>query len=210
MTYSLLAARAVIGAAALALITLAVLHVVRPDLNPSSTMISQYARGPHGWAMGLCFAAFAAGSACLFALLVTHMPPLVGRIGLAFLLAASVGFAMAAIFPMDPVSTPPVQMSFSGKMHGVSFLLGVPAFLLAALLLSLALSRQASHASLPLLALTTVIGLSLAVVIAIMLIVGPGKPPDPAGLERFLGWPNRLGMVAYGVWLMVVAWPLAR
>ena len=91
MTYPLLAARAIIGAAALALSTLAALHVVRPDLNPSSTMISQYARGPHGWAMGLCFAAFAASSACLFALLVTHMPPLVGRIGLALLLAASVG-----------------------------------------------------------------------------------------------------------------------
>lgn len=209
MTETGLAARAVIGAAALALSTLAALHVARPDLNPSSTMISQYARGPHGWAMGLCFAAFAAGSACLFALLVTHTSPPVGRIGLALLLAASVGFAMAAIFPMDPVSTATAQMSFSGKMHGLSFLLGVPAFLLAALLVSLALGRQTSHASLPLLALTTVIWLSQVVVFAIMLMVGPGKPPDPDGLERFLGWPNRLGVVAYGVWLMVAAWPLA-
>jgi hypothetical protein len=43
-----------------------------------------------------------------------------------------------------------------------------------------------------------------------MLIVGPGKAPNPRGPERFLGFPNRLFMVAYGVWLMVVAWPMAR
>ena len=46
--------------------------------------------------------------------------------------------------------------------------------------------------------------------IAIMLIVGSGKSTNPNGPERFLGFPNRLFMVAYGVWLMVVAWPMAR
>jgi hypothetical protein len=46
--------------------------------------------------------------------------------------------------------------------------------------------------------------------IAIMLVVGPGKPPHPKGPERFLGWPNRAFMIAYGVWLMVAAWPMAR
>jgi hypothetical protein len=41
MTYSVLAARAVIGAAALALIALAALHILKPDVHPSRTMISQ-------------------------------------------------------------------------------------------------------------------------------------------------------------------------
>ena len=74
----------------------------------------------------------------------------------------------------------------------------------------LALRNQASHASLPLLALTALIWISLVIMIAIMLIVGSGKPPNPNGPERFLGWPNRLLMVACGAWLMVGAWPLAR
>jgi hypothetical protein len=101
-------------------------------------------------------------------------------------------------------------MSFTGKMHGVAFTIGVPCQILAVLLLSLALGNQTAYASLPLLALTAVVWLSLVVMIAIMLIVGPGKPPNPRGPERFLGLPNRLFMVAYGVWLMVVAWPMAR
>src|SRR5436190_15512791 len=179
MTYSLLAARAVIGAAALAVTALATLHILKPDVHPSRNMISLYALGRHGWVMALCFAAFATATACLFAALVAHVSSLLGSIGLAFLLLAAVGLAMAARFPMDPVSTPPAQMSFSGKMHGVSFLIGVPCQVLATLLLSLTLRNQASHASLPLLALTAVIWLSLVIMIALMLIVGPGRPPNP-------------------------------
>src|SRR5262245_34030809 len=210
MTYSLLAARAVMSAAVLALVALAALHILKHEVHPSRTMISQYALGRHGWVMALCFAAFGVASVCLFIALVASVPSLLGGIGLAFLLAAGVGLAMAASFPMDPVSTPPGQRSFSGKMHGVAFLIGVPCQVLAVLLLSLALGSQTLYAPLPLLEITVVIWLSLTIMIAVMLIVGPGKQPDQNGPERFLGWPNRLFMVAYGVWLMVVAWPTAR
>ena len=209
MTYSLLAARTVIGAAAVALIALAALHILKPEVHPSRNMISQYALGRHGWVMALCFVAFAAASGCLFAALIARVPSLLGNIGLVFLLAAAIGLVMAARFPMDPVSTPPAQRSFSGKMHGVSFLMGVPCQVLAVLLVSLALGNDTSYASLPLLVLTAIVWLSLVVMIAIMLMVGPGHGPNPS-VPRMFGWSNRLFMVAYGVWLMVVAWPIAR
>jgi hypothetical protein len=210
MTYSLLAARAVIGAAALAVIALATLHILKPDVHPSRNMISLYALGRYGWVMALCFAAFAAATACLFAALVAQVSSILGGVGLAFLLLAAVGLAMAARFPMDPASTPPAQMSFSGKMHGVSFLIGVPCQILAVLLLSVALGNHTSYASLLLLGLTAIIWVSLGVMIAIMVMVGPGKAPNPKGPERFLGLPNRLFMVSYGMWLIVTAWQIAR
>jgi hypothetical protein len=210
MTYSPLIARGVIGAASVALIALAALHILKPDIHPARTMISQYALGRHGWVMALCFSAFGAASACLFFALMPRMASLVGRSGLGFLLAAGIGLMTVAHFPMDPVSTPPAQMSFSGKMHGLLFLIGVPSQILAVLLLSPALGSQTSHAALPLRPLAAVIWVSLGIMIAIMLIVGPGKSPNPRGPERFLGWPNRLFMVGYGVWLMVAAWPMAR
>jgi len=208
-TYSLLAS-AVLATAALALVALAALHVLKPDIHPARTMISQYALGRYGWVMALFFGGLAAASGCLFVTLLPHVSSVLGRTGLALLLAAAVALAMAARFPMDRVSTPPAQMSFSGRMHGVAFMIGVPCQLFAVLLLSLVLGKQASQTSLTLLGLTAVIWLSLAVVITVMLIVGPGKPPNPDGPERFLGWPNRLFMVAYGLWLMVAAWPMAQ
>lgn len=39
-----------------------------------------------------------------------------------------------------------------------------------------------------------------------MVMVGPGKQPNPNGPEGFLGLPNRLFMVGYGVWLAAAAW----
>jgi hypothetical protein len=210
VTFSLLAARAGIGTTALAIIALAASHILKPDISPSRNMISQYALGRHGWVMAVCFAAFGTGSACLFAALVTRASSLLTWIGLTFLLLAGVGLATAARFPMDPVSTPRQQMSFSGRMHGMLFLTGIPCMLFAVLLLSLALGSETSYAALPLILLALVIWLSFAVMIAIMLMVGPGKPPDPNGPERFLGLPNRLFMVGYGAWLIVVAWPMAH
>jgi len=42
-----------IGAAAVALGALALLHLVRPELKPSSPMIGEYAIGRHGYLMTL-------------------------------------------------------------------------------------------------------------------------------------------------------------
>jgi hypothetical protein len=116
---------------------------------------------------------------------------------------------MAARFPMDPVNTPRAQMSHSGRMHGVAFLLGVPSMVLSVAVLSLALGSQLSYPWL-LMTIAAVVWISLIVMIIIMVSVGPKTPPDPNGPERFVGVPNRLLMVAYAVWLIVAAWPAAR
>jgi hypothetical protein len=205
----MIASRVVIGAATIAIVALGALHVLKPEIHPSRTMISQYALGRFGWVMALCFASFSVAGASLCLALVGRAPSAHGLVGLAFLCLAAVGGAMAALFRMDPMSTPHSQMSFTGRMHGVAFLIGVPSQVLAVLLLSIALGHQGSHAAAPLLALTAVMWVCLVAMIVIMAMVGPGKPPNPNGPERFLGVPNRLFMIAYGVWLIVVAWPLA-
>jgi len=207
---SLYAARAAIVAAVVSLITLAALHVLKPELHPSRAMISQYALGPYGRVMALCFAAFGLASGSLAVAIVPYVRSLGGRIGMALLLTAAVGLVMAARFPMDPASTPPAQMSHSGRMHGVAFLLGVPSMVLAVLVLSFALGDQVAYAGWLLMTIAAVIWLSLIIMIAIMLMVGPGKPPDSNGPERFVGVPNRSLMVAYAAWLIVVAWPIAQ
>ena len=172
-------------------------------------MISRYALGPYGWVMALCFAAWAAASALLFVALAPHASSSLDRVGQILLLAASVGLAMAARFPMDPVGTPRADMSFSGKMHGIAFLVGVPALVLAASILSLSLARHGSHAATPLLLLTAAIWLSLIAMIAIGAMVGPDHGTNPR-VPWLFGWVNRLLMVAYSLWLIVVAWPMAQ
>ena len=201
-----IAARAAIGAALLAVAALVVLHAVRRDLDPGWHVISEYAVGAQGWIMGLCFAAFAAASLALGAALIGQLPTLTGRIGLACLIAAGVGLALAALFPMDPITTAPADASLSGRMHGVSFMIGVPGEILAVLLLSLALRARTDWAGAPLLPLTAVIWISLVVMAAGIMLASKGGMNGPG----LLGWANRLLMIGYAAWIAVVAWPLAR
>ena len=203
------AARAAIGSTVLALLALAVVHLLKRDLDPSRTIISRYALGPYGWVMALCFAAWAAASLILFGALTPRASSRLDRVGQILLLAASVGLATAARFPMDPVGTSRRAMSFAGKMHGIAFLVGVPALVLAASILSLSLARHGSHAAMLLMLLTAAIWLSLIAMIAIGAMVGPDHAPNPQ-VSWLFGWVNRLLMVAYSVWLIAVAWPMAH
>jgi hypothetical protein len=203
-----LAARAAIASAILALGALTVVHLLKRDLDPSRTMISRYALGPYGWLMAVCFAAWGAASALLFVALAPGSSSSLDRVGQTLLLAASTGLAMAARFPMDPVGTPRREMSFSGRMHGIAFLVGVPALVLAATILSFSLAGHGSHAAMPLLLLTAAIWLGLIAMITIGAMVGPNHGPNPH-VPWLFGWVNRLMMVAYSFWMIVVAWPMA-
>jgi hypothetical protein len=199
------AARVAIGAALASVAGLALLHRLRPDLAPGSTMISQYAVGPYGWVMGVCFAAWAVGSLTLFLALAGQRPSLLTWVGLVLLLAAAVGQAMGGLFPMDPAGTTPETMSQTGRLHGVGFTIGVPGQLLATLILSIALGRQAGWSGWTLGGLTMVMWVS-TVVMGVSL-MGAMQNPQTMG-DAIFGWPNRLLMVAYSVWTAVAAWPL--
>ena len=187
---------------------LTVVHLLKRDLDPSRTMISRYALGPYGWVMAFCFAAWAAASASLSWALAPIAPSMLGRIGEMCLLAGSIGLTMAAVFPMDPVGTPRSEVSFSGRMHGVAFMLGLPCLGVAPLILSLALRGEPSHAALPLLPLTATIWLAAAVMFVVAARVGKDHGPNPH-VPRPFGWANRLLMIAHVVWLIVAAWPMA-
>lgn len=204
----MLAARAAIASAVVALVALTVVHLFKRDLDPARTMISRYAHGPYGWMMALCFAAWAAASALLFVALAPGPASSLDRVGQIFLLATSIALAMAARFPMDPVGTPRREMSFSGRIHGLAFLVGVPALVLATTIVSLALARDASQAAMPLLLLTVTIWLSVIAMVGIGAMVGSDHGPNPQ-VPWLFGWVNRLLMVGYSFWLIKVAWPLA-
>jgi hypothetical protein len=203
---SQLAARAAVGLAALAILSLATLHVLQPGLDPGASMISQYAIGePQGWLMNLCFGAFAAGSLSLLIALAGQARSILGRIGLFFLLMAAVGLSCGALFNMDPATADQSQMSFSGQMHGMAFMVGVPGELLAVALLSLALNRPPWN-GMALLGGAAIVWISL-IVMAVNLI---GWMQAGATGPAFFGIPNRTFMIAYAVWLIIAAWPLTR
>lgn len=101
------------AAAAVWLILILLLHFIEPELNPRTHMISEYARGPHGWIMRLAFFCMALSCGALAAAI--WKPPV--SLGPALLASCSVGFAGAGIFVTDPVSLAQKAQTRSGMLH---------------------------------------------------------------------------------------------
>ncbi len=123
-----------------AIVALAALHVLRPDLDPASNFVSNYAVGPYGWVMSTFFIAFSLGICSLVAGLgARRRGGALGRVGFAALLVAAAGLIVAAIYPTDLPGGPYTR---SGDIHELSFKVNVAGILLGVLCLSAALGAD--------------------------------------------------------------------
>ena len=204
------AATAAMASAMLSVLLLALLHLIRRDLNPEWHVLSEYAVGNYGWVMALYFFSVAGSCVGLLIALVAYGINSVGaRIGLVFLAGAALGLTMAALFPMDPITASPDKATFSGTMHEVAGAIGVPCEVVAALVLSFALRRSALwvrfHVPMFTAAhLTWIFTLLLFVSLAFLMQRHAFEGPWMIGLA------NRLFMIAFACWIVIAAWPMSR
>jgi len=96
MAISVTAARITFGAAALFLVLLAVLHVLKPEYDPSWRMISEYEIDRFGWAMQLAFFCLAIASVSAIAAVWSQAKSIIGYIGLVLLFVAATGMIIVA------------------------------------------------------------------------------------------------------------------
>jgi hypothetical protein len=196
---SLPAAGLSIAAAATALVLLAALHVNSPEFDPSWRMVSEYALGNYGWVLALMFLTWALSCVTLFFAIKSHIRSVGGKIGLGFLLAAAVGMSMAAVFDVRH------------DLHGLAAIIGMPSLPIAAMLISASLVRHPawSAARRWLLWTANLTWISLVVMFATVFI-GLAQSGGEFGPDVPAGWPNRLLVVAYCVWLITAAWHADR
>ena len=189
---------------------LGALHVLKPDVDPSWAVISAYALGDYGWLMTLAFAAMAAACAALCLQLRPSARSVPGRIGLVVLAVSAVGFTMAAIFPTDPITVPVGRETGRGQLHAAGAMLGgvIP---IAALALSWDLSRRAGweRARFWLWAATAAAWVGDLVFIGAMAVMLP-RGDGALGPNVLIGWPNRLMIATYCIWVATAAWQSGR
>lgn len=198
------AARIAFGAGISFLVLLTLLHILKPELNPSWHFISEYAIGNSGWLMVLAFFTLSAGYAALFLALKSQVQTIGGKIGLALLLISAVGFAIAGIFVTDPIITPPDQRSMTGQLHELGALLDLTPF--AAPLIAWSLARHNPNWASAKRALWATAWLPLIGLVVFSGAVALLSPEGKFGSDVLVGWPNRFLIVTYCVWLAVVAW----
>lgn len=200
-----LASTVSLAAAALFLATLSALHFLKPELDPSWRMVSEYAIGEHGWLMKLAFLSMAISCTGLVVALWTHLATTAGRVGLAMLIATAAGSILAAVFTTDPLNTPAAQRTLGGRLHEFAAMLDLIPY--AAVLIGWGLARR-NPAWIGLRrmlvgAAVMVLGATASFVIAIAVYL----PADGTfGPDVTIGWPNRIMFVTHVAWLMLLAW----
>lgn len=202
---SLVAAQVSFWAAALFVFLLVILHVIEPEFDPSWRFISEYELGQYGWVMVLAFLSFATSYVALFIAMRSQLRTVVGRIGLGLLLVSALGLLIGGIFTTDPITTSKDATTMSGTLHTIGGTIGI-AMTLAALFIAWSLSRNPAW----IIARRWVLWTSgIAVVCSVVFIILTIKmlPSDGTfGPNVLLGWPNRIEILAYAVWVMLVAW----
>ena len=208
---SQIAARLSFAAAAMFPVLLAALHLIKPELDPSWRMISEYEIGSYGWVMSLAFLCLALSCATLFLAIRSQIRTTGGKIGLGFLLVIAAGMTMGGIFTADPITASQDELTTHGTLHGVGGLLGIPTFPIAATLISRSLTRNRAWSPTRL-ALQWTVGLVWISLLTFALSMAVMLPQSEGGFgpEVLIGWPNRLFMVANSLWLMEVAWNATR
>jgi Protein of unknown function (DUF998) len=207
---SLGAARLSFAAAVTFVVLLAALHFIKPGLDPSWHFISEYAIGDLGWIMVLAFLSLALGYVSLFVAIRSQLRTIAGRIGLVLLLVSALGLTIAAVFTTDPITVSEDAVTTEGTLHNLGGTLGI-AMPFAAALIGWKLARNPawSSAKRPILWAT-----GLALVAFVVSFISLGVMLSQSGGEFGpgvpVGWPNRIEVLAYCVWLMVVAWQAIR
>jgi hypothetical protein len=110
LSVAAIAAVAALVAGGITVGLIAILHVLKPEYDPSWRMISEYSLGRNGWVMRLAFVTMAI---CLAATTVA-LWPFAGAWTIA--LAAVAGGALGAAFiDADPIMTPRAQATPTGR-----------------------------------------------------------------------------------------------
>jgi hypothetical protein len=183
-----------IAAAGGVLLLLAGLHALSPEFDPSFRVVSEYANGRYGWVLSLMFVAWAVSSWALAIAIWSQLTGIWGKVALGFLIAAGVGEAMASIFDINH------------PLHDMAGMIGVFNLPIAAMLISLRLVRSPVWAGSrkALLWTANLTWASLALMFAGLMIMIRGY--TLAGHKViFVGWANRLLVVIYCVWVIIVA-----
>lgn len=207
------AARLALAAAGLTVVLLTALHFLSPEFAPSWRMVSEYANGDFGWVLTIFFTAWAVSSWALAYALRSQVATRAGKIGLAFLVLAGVGEAMAAAFDVNHA------------LHDMAGNIGIASLPVAALLISRSLGKQRAWADAKRTLMRTahLTWISVVLLIATFAVLmttyvqsggdlnaGSEITTIPDGVIALVGYANRLLVVVYCLWVALAAWTASR
>lgn len=120
--YAANCARLAVGAVALSVVLLAVVHLLNPDVDATTTFVSEYQLVRGGAGMHIVFLLLGIATAATTWAVVSQIRTRWGYFGVAQMVIATIGFALAGLFATDPATAD--AASPHGLLHTVGALFG--------------------------------------------------------------------------------------
>jgi len=181
------------------------LHVVKPEFNPTWRMISEYEIGKFGWLMRLAFWLWATCALSLLMILNQAGSSILINIWLCVLVAALIG---AGIFRTDPILE--TTASLTNRLHTLCGALVILTFPILATIIAVRLISQGSIDNgmyvAGMTALTWIGQISFFASISVSQKKHPGA--GRVGPDVKLGWPNRIMVLFFVLWIVVVSFSI--
>lgn len=185
------------------MILIAVLHFIKPEIDPSWRMLSEYALGENGWVMVIAFLVWAISFIALFYSIRRQTNSVAGKVGLIALWVSASGLLLAAVFETDPVTIN--EPTTTGMLHSLGGTLGI-AMPVATILLSIELYRnkswKSSRQTIAWAGILTIVGFVVSCVsLVVLLSASEGK----FGPDTPVGYPMRFEVLCYCIWMIIVS-----
>jgi hypothetical protein len=188
------------------LVILFLLHFLKPELDPSWRMISEYEIGRYGWMMSLAFFCWGSSVLSLLVALWGVLRTMGGNIGYIWLLLIGIALFGAGIFVTNAITDP--TPSTANTLHTLCGAFVILTFPIASSLVvgSLARNEKWSAARRPLFWVEVLVWLSMFAFFGSIIVSNAINPSaGRVGPEVYLGWPNRFMVLIYNVWLITIA-----
>jgi hypothetical protein len=205
MIFSLLSIAAIVFAALFILI-LAVLHLLKPEFDPKWRMISEYEIGKHGTLMQGAFFAWAASVLFMMIVAWRFIGSEGGIIGWVLFLIIVMALVGAGIFKTNAITDN--STSRDSTIHTLCGSIVILTFPIAASLVAGNLVQSPFWASYKAsVILFTILNWLGMIGFFASIIWSRRKDPSAGrvGPKVLLGWPNRIMVVIYNVWVIMLA-----
>ena len=184
------------------IVILIALHFIKPEFDPSWRMISEYEIGKNGWLMRLAFFIWAA---CIASFTITLIqasvkPHYVIDIWLFIISIAMIG---AGIFRTDPIDAS--TNSLNDVMHKVFGSIVILTFPIIGTIITVTyISQEAVRMKALLIIATALIWIGQVCFFGVTAISQRKNPNIKQGSpEVKIGWPNRIMVLSYVIWVFV-------
>jgi hypothetical protein len=182
---------------------------LRLGYNPSGMFVSELSLGPRGWiqmvnfiVLGALFLVFTRGVAAEF------REGKASKAGPILLTIIGISFLLSGPFVMDPVTTPPDQMSWHGILHQI---FGALVFSLSPVSCFVFLRRFRTDPKWRSLGWWALAAGTIIAAAVIVQRVGPTRPPAmPNAFSEWVGLIQRTALITYLIWIFTFALALHR